>query len=236
MIVLTAVRARDETTDAKEFVSKFVRQDIKSTGEGEDLTRDAFPVNLAGHDFSRANLKFDSPVGTVYKTALAVKFRGYFLGWMLVAASTSELDESVDSLQRLSLQEDQPNPKCVAGAESVPTRNGKLIAAVIDPEPPAGLGSGPIRVSQSVMQGLLIKKVDAAYPPLARQARIQGTVVLTAVINANGDMEDLKVLSGHPMLVPAALAAVKQWKYKPYFLNGQPMKVETTITVNFSLI
>jgi TonB family protein len=237
MIVMTAVRAKDETTDAKEFISKFVLQDIKSTGEGEELTRDAFPVSLAGHDFYRANLKFDSPVGIVYKTALAIKFRGYFLGWMLVAASTSELEASVDSLQHLSLQEDQPNPKCVAGAESVPTRSGKLIAAVSDLEPPpTDLGSGTIRVSQSVMQGLLIKKVTAAYPPLARQARIQGTVVLTAVINANGDIENLRVVSGHPMLVPGAIAAVKQWKFKSYFLNGQAMKVETTITVDFSLV
>lgn len=236
MIVLTAVKAKDETADAKEFVSKFVSQDIKSTGEGEILTRDVFTDNVAGHDFYRANLKFDSPVGIVYKSALAVKFRGYFLGWMLLTASTSELEESVDSLQRMSFQEDQPNPKCIAGTDSIPSRNGKLIAGVVDSEPYADPGSGPIRVSQSVTKTLLVKKVEAEYPPLARQARIQGAVVLTAVINTNGDIETLKVFSGHLMLVSSAIRAVKQWKFKPYFLNGQPVKVETTITVDFSLI
>jgi protein TonB len=172
----------------------------------------------------------------VYKSALAVKFRGYFLGWMLLTASTSELEESVVSLQRMSFQQDQPNPKCIAGPESVPTPDGKPIGGVVSAQPPADPGSGPIHVSQSVMQGLLIKKVKAEYPPLARQARIQGTVVLTAVINTNGDVENLSVFSGHPMLVPAAIKAVKQWKYKPYLLSGQPIRVETTITVDFSLI
>jgi len=70
---------------------------------------------------------------------------------------------------------------------------------------------------------------------LARQARIQGTVVLQAVIGKDGSIQNLKVVSGHPMLAPAALEAVKQWRYKPYFLNGEPVEVDTTINVNFTL-
>jgi len=92
-----------------------------------------------------------------------------------------------------------------------------------------------VRVSQGVSQGLLVRKVQPAYPPLARQARIQGQVVLQAEISKDGSIENLHLMSGHPMLAPAAIEAVKQWKYKPYFLNGEPVEVETQITVIFSL-
>lgn len=92
-----------------------------------------------------------------------------------------------------------------------------------------------VRVSQGVSQGLLIHKVQPAYPPLARQARIQGTVVLQALIGKDGAIQNLHVVSGHPMLTGSALDAVKQWRYKPYFLNGEPVEVETTINVNFTL-
>ncbi len=92
-----------------------------------------------------------------------------------------------------------------------------------------------VRVSQGVSQGLLIHKVQPAYPPLARQARIQGIVVLQALIGKDGAIQNLHVVSGHPMLTGAALDAVKQWRYKPYFLNGEPVEVETTINVNFTL-
>jgi periplasmic protein TonB len=91
------------------------------------------------------------------------------------------------------------------------------------------------RVSQGVMQGLLIHQVKPTYPPLARQARIQGSVVLQAVIAKDGSIQNLRLVSGHPMLAPAAIDAVKQWRYKPYFLNGEPVEVETQITVNFTL-
>ena len=92
-----------------------------------------------------------------------------------------------------------------------------------------------VRVSQGVSQGLLIHKVTPQYPPLARQARIQGTVVLQAVIGKDGSIQGLHVVSGHPMLTNSALEAVKEWRYKPYYLNGEPVEVETTINVNFTL-
>lgn len=92
-----------------------------------------------------------------------------------------------------------------------------------------------VRVSQGVSQGLLIHRVQPMYPPLARQARIQGSVILQAEISKDGSIENLRLISGHPMLAPAAIEAVKQWRYKPYFLNGEPVAVETQITVNFTL-
>ena len=92
-----------------------------------------------------------------------------------------------------------------------------------------------VRVSSGVSTGLLIKKVTPNYPPLAKQARIQGTVILQAEISKDGTIQNLQLISGHPMLAPAAIEAVKQWRYRPYLLNGEPVAVETQVQVNFSL-
>jgi TonB family protein len=102
---------------------------------------------------------------------------------------------------------------------------------------PANLMAAPQRehVSQSVSTGLLVSKVNPTYPPLARQAHIAGTVVLQVENSKTGDIQNLHLISGHPMLAPAAIEAVKQWKYKPYLLNGEPVEVETTVQVNFTL-
>jgi len=101
--------------------------------------------------------------------------------------------------------------------------------------PACGLPANSVSVPQGVSQGLLIHKVQPVYPPLARQARIRGTVEFKAVIGKDGRVEHLEVVSGHPMLVTAAMDAVKQWQYKPYFVNGEPVEVATTINVNFVL-
>ena len=92
-----------------------------------------------------------------------------------------------------------------------------------------------IRISQGVTKGLLIQKIEPPYPSIARAARIQGQVVLSAIISKTGEIENLVLVSGHPMLVPAAIEAVKHWRYRPFLLNGEPVEVETTITVNFQL-
>jgi protein TonB len=92
-----------------------------------------------------------------------------------------------------------------------------------------------VRITQGVSKGLLIYRIEPTYPPVARQARIQGVVVLTAVIDRDGNIQNLQVVSGHPMLAPAAIEAVKQWRYKPFLLSGQPVEVETAVTVTFQL-
>lgn len=103
----------------------------------------------------------------------------------------------------------------------------------VAPAPPPTI-SRAVRTS-SMLEGNLIRRVQPAYPPLARSARIQGQVVLAAVISKAGTIDDLRVLSGHPMLVRAAIDAVSQWRYRPYILNNEPIEVETQITVNFYL-
>jgi protein TonB len=94
---------------------------------------------------------------------------------------------------------------------------------------------GPQRIGGNVMQANLIRQVKPQYPPLARQARISGTVVFSAVISKEGTIENLALVSGHPLLVQAAREAVSQWVYKPTLLNGDAVEVATTISVNFTL-
>jgi len=90
-----------------------------------------------------------------------------------------------------------------------------------------------VRVSQGVVEGMVIHKVEPEYPPLARRARIQGEVIMSAVISKEGAIENLQVISGHPLLVQAALNAVKQWRYRPFMVSGEPVEVETRITATF---
>jgi protein TonB len=94
---------------------------------------------------------------------------------------------------------------------------------------------GPAHVSSGVAEGLLILKTVPRYPPIAVAARMEGTVILQAVISKSGTIENLRVVSGSPMLQQSAIDTVRQWRYRPYMLNGEPVEVETTINVIFSL-
>jgi periplasmic protein TonB len=92
-----------------------------------------------------------------------------------------------------------------------------------------------IRVGGNVQQAKLVRQPRPVYPPLAKQARIQGVVKLNAIISRDGTIQNLTVLSGHPLLVPSAMDAVKQWVYQPTLLNGEPVEVVTQVDVNFTL-
>lgn len=93
-----------------------------------------------------------------------------------------------------------------------------------------------VRVSAGVTQGLKIKNVNPVYPQMAKIARVQGPVVLAAVIGKDGSIQNLHVLStASPLLNQAAIDAVREWRYRPYILNGEPVEVDTQITVNFTL-
>ena len=93
-----------------------------------------------------------------------------------------------------------------------------------------------VRVSQGVTQGLVIHRVQPTYPQMAKIARVQGSVVLAAIIGKDGTIQNLHVVStASPLLNQSALDAVKQWRYRPYILNGEPVEVDTTVTVTFTL-
>jgi protein TonB len=92
-----------------------------------------------------------------------------------------------------------------------------------------------VRVSGAVMEARVMTKVDPVYPPEAREKGIAGTVVMGAIIGADGVVQDLRMISGPPMLRAAAMDAVRQWTYQAYVLNGNTVPVNTTVTVKFSL-
>jgi protein TonB len=101
--------------------------------------------------------------------------------------------------------------------------------------PPVQPDRRPVKLSEGVLEAQLISRIEPEYPALARQTKTQGTVLLRAIIDREGRITSLAVLSGHPLLVQAALAAVRQWRYRPTMLNGEPVEVETSITVIFRL-
>ena len=103
------------------------------------------------------------------------------------------------------------------------------------PPPPKPHQTGPLRVGGNVQAARILNRVQPVYPPLARQTRISGTVRLHAIIGKDGAITSLEVMSGHPLLQQAALDAVRQWRYQPTLLNGEPVDVDTTIDVIFSL-
>jgi len=105
----------------------------------------------------------------------------------------------------------------------------------IAPPPPQPAPSRPLAVSNGVMEAALTHRVQPIYPAIARAAHISGTVELRAIIAKDGTVRDLEVLSGNPLFVPAALSAVREWRYRPTLLSGVPVEVETRITVNFVL-
>jgi TonB family protein len=134
---------------------------------------------------------------------------------------------------------------CLSSGQAVAgDRAAGLVAMAAGPPPPAAqvTASAPqvaqpsrVRVSQKVMQAMAISKVQPIYPPDAKAARIQGSVVIAAIIDKGGNVQSESLVSGHPILAPAAMDAVKQWKYRPYLLNEQAVEVDTQITVNFTL-
>lgn len=92
-----------------------------------------------------------------------------------------------------------------------------------------------LSVSQGVSQGLIVKKVQPNYPSNALRMRLEGPVQVMATVSKSGNITAVKVVSGEPLLARAAADAVKQWKYKPYLLNGEPVEVQTQVTINFKL-
>jgi periplasmic protein TonB len=103
------------------------------------------------------------------------------------------------------------------------------------PPPPKPTTPQRIRVGGNVEAASLVQKVTPVYPPIAKTAHVSGTVVLHAIIAKNGMIQQLQFVSGPPLLMQSAMAAVKQWRYRPTMLNGQPVEVDTTIDVVFSL-
>lgn len=133
-------------------------------------------------------------------------------------------------------------PGGVPGGDRGGIIGGIIGAAPVAPPPPpppvkVEKPAAPqrIRVGGNVQLARIVNQPRPVYPPLAKQARIQGTVRFTAIIGTDGRIQNLQLVSGHPLLVPSAQEAVKQWRYQPTLLNGEPVEVITQIDVNFTL-
>ena len=150
--------------------------------------------------------------------------------------------------QKIAVVQDEPPPLMAGVLGGIPggvpggTPGGVLGGVLGNPMPPivpkaAALPAPPqkLRISSGVAEANLIHRILPQYPPLARQARIEGVVKLQAIISKDGSIENLRVVSGHKMLAQAALEAVRQWRYKPTLLNGEPYEAETEISVVFTL-
>ncbi|HEY3928482.1 MAG TPA: energy transducer TonB [Candidatus Koribacter sp.] len=148
--------------------------------------------------------------------------------------------------QRVDMRPD-PTPaytevgSCV-GCTAVPggDRNGvrdAVMDSMLKPPPVMAVHrvTAPVTRESHAQESLLIRRVQPAYPRIAIEARIQGTVLLQATISREGAIQNLQVVSGPPMLVRAAAEAVMQWRYRPYVLNGEPVEVQTQVTVHFTL-
>jgi TonB family protein len=168
-----------------------------------------------------------------------------------IAAPTAKSSSDVKS----AVQQSAAQPIVVKNGTSSPARES---SATSDAAAPSVVGIAPstsggslsnllgnpsdtkpvlqtLNVSQGVSQGLLIKKVQPAYPSSAIRMHVEGAVQLLATIGKTGNITAVKILSGEPLLAQSALDAVKQWKYKPYYLNGEPVEIQTQVTVNFKL-
>jgi protein TonB len=126
-------------------------------------------------------------------------------------------------------------PAAPAPLEIASSSGDQAIAGIVGTSSGAHPVLKPINVSPGVSNGLLIKQVPPLYPTLALQMRVAGAVELEANINKDGSTANVQVLKGDPLLRQAAVNAVRQWKYKPYRLDGQPVEIVTQVTVNFVL-
>ncbi len=230
---LIAADLSKSSMTAQQSVAASVRNVVSGDPQRREVMRDAFPVQYGGQIFFRADYKQGFTDGTTqYGAYVYTKFRGYLLGATMTATSPEALDESGDALLKISFQEDVPNTKCVVGPN-----DGPVLGVIGSVSHSGQTGSAParVRVSRSVSDALLIKKVQPEVSPETRQSGVPGTVIVDVKVDENGEVEEAILISGDAALAPAALSAVKQWKYKPNLFDGKPTKMETTVSVEFKV-
>ena len=194
------------------------RKEAKQNGTVTALT-------IAGHDFYRADFEFRE--GPSYRTFLCTRSKDYLLQWNIAGLSKSAVESVVSTLNAIRAPQTRTAPGVLPAGD--PT--SKVTGAVTPITPQVTR----VRVAQGVTSGMKIKDAVPVYPEQAKYAHIQGMVLMSVVINKNGEVEDLEVLDGPIELVVSAVNAVRQWKYRPYILNGKPVEVSTQITVKYTL-
>ena len=221
---------------SEQFVTQFVQRTINIDPRRRELIRAAHTVDYGGKQFYRADYEQSSDKGgAMYLGHIYTKFRAHLIGITLIASSPEALDESAKVLEKIAFRDDQPNPACVPGTNDG-LQPGTAFGVLGSVAPTGSVKPGSrVRVSSGVSSGLLVKRVEPQYPEAARKGRIAGTIILSASISELGNVESVELVSGDRTLAPAAIEAVKQWKYKPFLLNGTPMTMVTQVVVDFKL-
>jgi TonB family protein len=182
------------------------------------------PLTFAGRDFYRGDFDFrESPT---HRTFLCTQSKDYLLEWNIDGLSEAAVESTLSTLNAIG-----NGPYHAASAATQPSRGTPDTEGSTESQPRVAR----VRVAQGLTQGMLISRVNPVYPRKARHAHIQGSVFISAVINKNGDVVDLEVVDGPIELAVSAVNAVRQWKYRPYVLMGEPVEVDTQITINYSL-
>lgn len=209
--------------------------------EGDQVTQDSMRgVLAAAKEFDEhftGGMSIEKDGATMFLTLGTPSGRGAIVAYRNGAPLTAS---DLEGLARQELEETRSRQQAASQAAptgGVPGGVAGGVQAGIVPPAPRDAGSPPqrIRVGGNVQQANLIRKIQPIYPPLAKQARVQGVVHLATTIAADGTVQNLEVISGHPLLIQAAMEAVKQWVYKPTLLNGNPVEVITQVDVNFTL-
>ncbi|MGH9538882.1 MAG: energy transducer TonB [Terriglobales bacterium] len=215
---------RQPATDCKKNLEALI---ARSQDKKDGLEGSVVEFSAAGRDYFRVNRVHG--IGGRHQCMICTTANGHLLVWNASAPNEKGLDAIVDTLNSMTAL---PQRSAAESAQSAARKNGEAEGAPskLDAEQPEG-----VKVLSGVTSGLLIKRVNPIYPADARAAYIQGTVILQAEISKTGDITDLELADGPIELAGSAVAAVRQWKYKPYLQMGQPVAVSTQIQVNYQL-
>ncbi len=215
---------RQPFTDCKKSLEAMIAHSQDKKGQPEGSVEQ---FSAAGRDYFRVNLA--RGIGGRHQCIICTTANGHLLVWNAGAPNEKGLDAIVATLDSITVLPQR------TGAESAQPVGHKNVNLEGEPSKPLITPPERVKVSSGVTTGLLIKKVNPVYPEDAREERIQGTVMLRAEISKDGEITDLELVDGPIELAGSAVAAVRQWKYKPYLLMGQPVAVDTQIQVNYQL-
>jgi len=225
----------DQTAALRSSQSEAARQEAAAKlselqNNVSTLQRNLGPASLAGKRLGRIQV---SGMSDQVRDQLLSRLPVH-VGDTLSADSYDLTNKAVREFDEHMFVSQGTNPQTGEVAFSIVQGAGPTVAMTAPTTPPTP-GVKRITIGGNVQQAKLVSQARPAYPPLAKQARISGVVHLQAVIAKDGTVMDLKVIGGHPLLIPAALEAVKTWVYQTTLLNGEPVEVSTQIDVNFTL-
>ena len=205
MVMAVTRSAHANTENCRQYLDTLATS--LRASKGAKRKSEVSEYTVAGHEFSRANFEYRS--GTSDRAVICSPARDYLLLWEIEGSFWESVDEAVSTIYAIAPWPPAEQPK-----------SSKTLTQ--------------IRVSQGTSVGLLLRKVQPVYPSEARENHIRGTVRMQAVISKTGDVVNLELLEGPIELAMSAVTAVRQWKYRPYLLNGEPVAICTEVVINYS--